>query len=589
MAQSENNFKNGAQATTWSGDEFERVPLKQRLKLLLSNYRSGSDLNLETHISSIPRSLGVSVAEKWENGHWDSQNGCYAEECMTETVRKEERHAGELGECDNQENIPNTCASSTHTVAAAAISDKFDSVGSSSLHESLFVKNPVTVKAEYADNLVESSSTSCTSVSSVAGVQAAVESEMIIEYLDELEHVVLKERLRMLLASKCLGLTSTMSKGSAIPSLAIPPGYDKLQGTNVAAPDQMSFGDFVLVKSEVQTTDDAYGDVLDHMLLRDRMKLLSPRDGPSLDIHQSSKCMSKTVPSAFGCKPVGSTPAPSFKVNRPRKRRRTVTDSIETAMEEDAPGLLKVLIDKGVLVDEIKLYGELESNEALEDSSTTNNFAELEEVITKLFSQRDSLLKLAPLRCTKGEKASYCLECLLSLVEQARYLRFRKWPVEWGWCRDLQSFIFVFERHNRLVLERPEYGYATYFFELADSLPIYWQIKRLIIAMKLTNCSRISILENKALMVDDDLSEGEARVLMEYGWIPNTGLGTMLNYRDRVVHDRRNENDRSDWKSKIGKLLMDGYNGGTIVSAGIPRRVVESDVAHPVEIKLELN
>lgn len=121
--------------------------------------------------------------------------------------------------------------------------------------------------------------------------------------------------------------------------------------------------------------------------------------------------------------------------------------------------------------------------------------------------------------------------CVLFLL-QTRYLKFRKWPVEWGWCRDLQSFIFVFERHNRcliclkfhlfgpffsshyitwcllwaelqcrIVLERPEYGYATYFFELVESLPVEWQLKRLVIAMKLTTCSRISIIENKELVV----------------------------------------------------------------------------------------
>ncbi|KAL0430409.1 UNVERIFIED_CONTAM: hypothetical protein Sradi_0666900, partial [Sesamum radiatum] len=87
--------------------------------------------------------------------------------------------------------------------------------------------------------------------------------------------------------------------------------------------------------------------------------------------------------------------------------------------------------------------------------------------------------------------------------------------------------------------------------------------------------------------VGDDLTEGEARVLMEYGWEPNTGLGTMLNYYDRVVHDRKTERS-SEWRSKIGKLLMDGYNGGTIISAGIPRKVAEYNVAHPQEIKLEL-
>lgn len=51
------------------------------------------------------------------------------------------------------------------------------------------------------------------------------------------------------------------------------------------------------------------------------------------------------------------------------------------------------------------------------------------------------------------------------------------------------------------MLERPEYGYATYFFELVESLPIEWQIKRLVIAMKLTSCSRISLIENKELVV----------------------------------------------------------------------------------------
>lgn len=53
---------------------------------------------------------------------------------------------------------------------------------------------------------------------------------------------------------------------------------------------------------------------------------------------------------------------------------------------------------------------------------------------------------------------------------------------------------------------------------------------------------------------------------MGFGWVPNTGLGTMLNYRDRVYHDRKNEKETSEWRSKIGKLLADGYNSGTIVS-----------------------
>ncbi|KAK4369786.1 hypothetical protein RND71_009261 [Anisodus tanguticus] len=35
----------------------------------------------------------------------------------------------------------------------------------------------------------------------------------------------------------------------------------------------------------------------------------------------------------------------------------------------------------------------------------------------------------------------------------------------------------------------------------------------------------------------------------------------MVNYCDRVFHDRKMEKDSSEWRSKIGNLLMAGYNG----------------------------
>lgn len=85
------------------------------------------------------------------------------------------------------------------------------------------------------------------------------------------------------------------------------------------------------------------------------------------------------------------------------------------------------------------------------------------------------------------------------------------------------------------------------------------------------------------------MTDGEARVLKEYGWIPNTGLGTMLNYCERVVHDRKNEKDRSEWRLKIGKLLMDGYNGGTIIPTAIPIKVMEYNAEHPLNVKLEVD
>ncbi|GAV76694.1 hypothetical protein CFOL_v3_20167 [Cephalotus follicularis] len=330
-------------------------------------------------------------------------------------------------------------------------------------------------------------------------------------------------------------------------------------------------------------------DKLDHMQLFDRMMLLTSGEKSELNSSRNSECLWKSMPSDVG-RPFVPESTKQISIIRRRKRKKTATDSVETALEEDAPGLLQVLIDQGVSVDEIKLYGEQESDDALDESLNEVSFADLEAVMSKIFSPwtSTSLLKFAPMRCTNATKPSYCLACLFSLVEQTRYLQFRKWPVEWGWCRDLQSFIFVFERHNRIVLERPEYGYATYFFELVDTLPIKWQVKRLVTAMKLTSCGRITLIENKAIRVGEDLTEGEAQVLMEYGWIPNSGLGTMLNYCDRVIHDRKNEKDTSEWRSKIGKMLINGYNGGTTVSFNMPEKVIDGRGAASPQIKLEL-
>ncbi|VAH88280.1 unnamed protein product [Triticum turgidum subsp. durum] len=261
--------------------------------------------------------------------------------------------------------------------------------------------------------------------------------------------------------------------------------------------------------------------------------------------------------------------------SRQKRKKKTATDSIETALEEDAPGLLQILLDKGIVVKEIKLYDVVEDDEMLPDC-TESDFQDLE----NLFPQRTSLLKSVA-KHGKGGKAIYCLACLISLIEQSRYLQFRDCPVEWGWCRDLQSFIFVFKSHNRLVLERPEYGYATYFFEILQSVPIEWQIRRMVTAMKLSSCGRTALIENRPLLIGEDLSEGEAKVLQEYGWIPNTGLGTLLNYRDRVVHDRWNEKYSTDWRMKIGKLLMNGYSEGELIITHVPLNSEEIKLENP--------
>ncbi|KAI3502712.1 hypothetical protein L1887_30952 [Cichorium endivia] len=551
--------------TAWS-EEDDCVPLKQRLKML--------------HATVVSRSREDILIS--------------ARSPVDDSVKKDDDLCDSLGFHSNHDEIE---ARSNSASFEQSQHDTIHTFESSPIQDTVLSEKP---KMEYND------------------------IETCEEFLEDLDHVVLKERRRMLLSRELEGSTgpsmehnisepSTNSVDMILPNAQINGGSDKcdtsspirrndifekhdknvkiepldddLQSPNKDVPVTSSLHNQISIKSEPINNDEIFEDIIDHMMLGDRMRLLASKNFPKTHTYENSE--SSRVFSSFDNddKPTSSESSKPFLMKRPRKRRKTVTDSIETALEEDAPGLLQVLIEKGVLVDEIKLYGENEDDEALDIEET---FSELEDVIEKIFSQRQSFLKCGPIRCGKGEKASYCLACLISLVEQARYLRLRKWPVEWGWCRDLQSFIFVFERHNRIVLERPEYGYATYFFELVDALPVKWQIKRLVTTMKLTSCGRITLIENRPLTVGKDLTEGEARVLMEYGWIPDTGLGTMLNYRDRVVHDRKNESESSEWRSKIGKLLTDAYNGGIIVPNDIPKKVMEFDFGHGPEVKLEM-
>lgn len=92
------------------------------------------------------------------------------------------------------------------------------------------------------------------------------------------------------------------------------------------------------------------------------------------------------------------------------------------------------------------------------------------------------------------------------------------------------------------------------------------------------------------IKVGEDLTEGEAQALEEYGWVPNSGLGTMLHYCDRVVHDRKSEINKSEseWRSRIGRLLMEGYDGGSIVLPNPPKRVIEYEGDQNQLIKMEI-
>ncbi|XP_065848942.1 uncharacterized protein [Euphorbia lathyris] len=593
-----------AHDTDWSS-ELDNVPFVHRLKLLKTTKRTSLSANSEpaSHLNVIDK----------EDKHCDSQGVS----SIPSTVSPANKKMG-------QQTVQPQSYETNISLGVDSV-DAYDKFHMDNVVVDNCLQNgtshPELAMSEVCNGhdakvntkiLPDQRSVGCSIIGSVGDdVQALkLESSISNEFVEYLDHMVLKERLRMLLSRKIsvtgnpiaegkpLGLSScgpldNMSTSTSHTSdstlltlvkvKAEPLDNNTMHGLGMDAIKNFSF-DKVHVKSEPDFVHELSGDKNVDMRLGDRMKLRTVDS--ELNTPGNFEGLPKVLPSSFENGHGFIEASNTIKINRPRKRKKTATDSIETALDEDAPGLLQVLVEKGVSIDEIKLYGETDSDEPIDESFTENGFADLESVISKIFHQRDSLLKFAPFRCTKGSKPSYCLPCLFSLVEQTRYLRFRNWPAEWGWCRDLQSFIFVFEKHNRIVLERPEYGYATYFFELVDSVSINWQIKRLVTSMKLTNCGRIMLIENKTLLVGEDISEGEAEVLMQYGWTPNSGLGTMLNYCDRVVHDRKNEErEISEWRSKIGKLLMAGYNGGSIISSTIPAKAVDDESP---EIKVEL-
>ncbi|KAK9105930.1 hypothetical protein Scep_022774 [Stephania cephalantha] len=234
---------------------------------------------------------------------------------------------------------------------------------------------------------------------------------------------------------------------------------------------KLSYYRKILLKSEMGVYDVSSEDILDHLTLLQRMRLLIPEKCLNLLDTGDLKCTMKSIDSTHERSPAISESHTTRGISYRRKRKRTATDSVETALEEDAPGLLKVLMDKGIAIDEMKLYGDPESADLLDASTDDDSFQDLEAVMSK---------------------------------------------------------------------------------------------------------------------VGEDLTEAEAKVLEEYGWTRNSGLASMLNYCDRVIHDRNKDRDVSEWRSKIGKLLMDGINGGVIVLANLPNKFMGPESSPAPEIKLEL-
>ncbi|KAI6691460.1 hypothetical protein NL676_028288 [Syzygium grande] len=370
------NKRNGEiQDDGWS-HELEHVPLLLRRKMLLAGKKFPSADNTKLSISKVNDS-----------------------ECMSHhdvAVVKEEEQLHPSG-ISGDHFVKNSDGTMRDDVQSLLVSNGFDSRDMLERGDSVIRGSTVT---DASDTSVSQCCFGANQVSSLPIVfESALSSKSrdFVELKKCVDKTVSKGKLPKLnlcngrdpgLRSMMIAKPAAALKQSAKVKIE-PSDLHAMPKSNNTSKDHLNLKT-LLVKSEAQDSDDLSSDKVDHMLLRDRLELLTSHMDSVADGSKTYSCYPELIPSV--CE--SSHPVPeSVKLTVPkrlRKRKKTATDSIETALEEDAPGLLKVLLDKGVTVDEMKLYGEAESNELVDESSSNDGFAELEDVISKLFSQRQS-------------------------------------------------------------------------------------------------------------------------------------------------------------------------------------------------------
>ncbi|CAL8465089.1 g4624 [Coccomyxa elongata] len=161
----------------------------------------------------------------------------------------------------------------------------------------------------------------------------------------------------------------------------------------------------------------------------------------------------------------------------------------------------------------------------------------------------------------------YTLYALQCLIEAARKYETAAEAVRWGWCRELQAFVFVFEAANRIVVEKPEYANATYFFDMEEPLPVAAQVQRLVAVLSVPAVTRGALLTDGAPDLATGLPPADAAVLQAAGWTPENGLRSLLNFSgERIIHKITRGASEADtlqlYRDKITKLLSQGASAG---------------------------
>ncbi|KAL3145746.1 hypothetical protein ABBQ38_015126 [Trebouxia sp. C0009 RCD-2024] len=281
--------------------------------------------------------------------------------------------------------------------------------------------------------------------------------------------------------------------------------------------------------------------------------------------------------------PPAKEPAAHDPNPRPVTRRRTEATrnaaqpaKAKAAMQEEVPDLLKILQQKG-LADRVDLL------DLCDPTSQDNVYSEMHNILSRFcegkmgsWQGRNVTGRGVVLESEDSGKHEYCLLALEHLLERAEAYSLNSEPVRWGWCRELSSFVFVFANANRVVVEKPCYGHATYFFDLEEPLPVSSQVQRLIAVLSVPGVSRRKLLEDSSLDPGPQLTAQERKQLEAAGWKPGTTVRSLLNFTgDRIFHQSAEimtgqkliQRDVPDYKNKIAKVLSEGASGGRVTKS----------------------
>ena len=224
-------------------------------------------------------------------------------------------------------------------------------------------------------------------------------------------------------------------------------------------------------------------------------------------------------------------------------------ETAREVLEADAPELARMLTDAGLLNDAKLLRGSADP--------TPEFLTALSELASELKKAQQPAQSSSSGSQSTGQYAIKSLNVLVALARQQAHT-----GAVWGYHRQLKSFVFSFPAQRRVVLEKSQYGLATYVFEhpacLDDFLGQLWLVLKL--------CGREAVVTNTNTLSKFELSDANKITLVEAGVLPaeDNGLGCILGFVRKCIHThRKGVFQEASYTKCVKDALLEGLYGGT--------------------------